>query len=162
MSQICLIRAKSCVSETFTISGKPRTPHLTGARRGRTSSLILLLVMATPVHARPQIGPTSSASVEISLSVAPNYALRTEEPAIRIPESGASGSGIFCIATNGQPMPLPIMLVRPLAGQAEADGTATEWTIELPWCGAGGAAVPAPADQGNDAMAPGAFIIRPE
>lgn len=62
----------------------------------------LLGLAASPVDGA-ELGPTSSASVQIRVSVAPRYALKTAE---------GSTPGSYCIASNGPAPAFPVELVR--------------------------------------------------
>ena len=72
--------------------------------------LLMLCGLSAPAIAGPNIGPTSSAKIGISLSVAPRFTLAAAAPTLRAARSGEAGR--LCIASNGQPMLLPVMLVR--------------------------------------------------
>lgn len=109
------------------------------ARRGNRTAVLLaisILMPANAANAGPGTGPTSSGTVEISISVAPRYKLLAEEA------SGAGAiqegqSGRVCLTTNSSALSLPVMLVRPFRRRPEpskaepghdwpADGSATE------------------------------------
>ena len=86
--------------------------------------LLMLCGLSAPAIAGLNIGPTSSAKIGISLSVAPRFTLAAAAPTLRAARSGEAGR--LCIVSNGQPMLLPVMLVSlPMdglpVGQAERE-----------------------------------------
>lgn len=116
---------------------------------------LLLLALTGPAVARSEAGPTSSASIEISVSVASRY--RIEPIGTGTLRPGNPAAGPFCMATNGQAPPLPIRLVRavdgPNAGERELG--------LLPGCDGGDRTSQAEA-KGIAGMAAGLFLVRPE
>jgi hypothetical protein len=121
-------RNKPGLSGAFTSRGKRgASTWFKGAWPG-AAAFLLFLTLATPAAADPQLGPTSSASVGISVSVAPGFRLA---PTISMLEE-TNISAAYCIATNGAPTALPILLVQPNDGDA-GDRPANR----LPWCEAG-------------------------
>lgn len=131
-------------------------------RRASAAAALLLLALADPAAARaPHSGPTSSGTVNISVSVAPKYELKAGGPAIHALPPGASASGTFCIATNGQPTVLPVLLVSASAGPAGAGRTAAETSVPLAWCDPDGGTPPA-GRLGMGGEPPALLIIRPE
>lgn len=112
---------ESSVSRRFTPTGKRES----GTWQARSIAAAAGWLLTAPLAAQPQIGSTSSASVEISVSVASSFRLKpSEEPA-------RNGAG-YCIDTNGEQLFLPVLLVDPSGGQQSA-GVASA----LPWCNAG-------------------------
>jgi hypothetical protein len=103
------------------------SPCAPGAWQAAAASL-LLVAMAVPAAANPRIGPTSSASVEISVSVAPSFKLASREPLLGDSKKPAN----YCIATNGEPMALPVLLIQ------MDDGSGRDQAANpLSWCEAG-------------------------
>ena len=86
------------------------------------ATALLLSVLPCPAKARPALedgGPTASASIDISVSVAPRFQLAA---APRTSGSiGSSQAHGFCLASNAGETPLPIMLIWPSSGQAEPE-----------------------------------------
>lgn len=105
-----------CCSGEFTFPGK------WGA-----AVLVLAFGLAGPAAARPQSGPTSSVSVGISISVAPQYELKASAPMTPVQDN--SDPTHFCLATNGRPTTLPVRLVGPASGSDRAIAE------QLDWCG---------------------------
>ena len=100
--------------------------------------LLMLCGLSAPVIAGPDIGPTSSANVRISLSVAQKVRLGAPAPTMRATRSGEAGPGRFCIASNGQPTLLPVMLVRlPVDGLSESRALRVR-ADQIPRCDAAG------------------------
>lgn len=132
-------------SKAFTNSGKRCS---SGLLAKATGAVITLAVLPDAAIANPQIGPTSSASVGISLSVAPRFELEAN-PTDAVIGLDAAGTGGFCIRTNGSPTLLPIMLVR--------DEVAIQAVHKLAWCEMNGNSVQAGLGAGA-----GVLLIRPE
>jgi len=143
----------------FTLCGKA------GARRhriaGEAAAVLLLMLTPVPAMARSQMGPTSSATVGISLSIAPKYGLRVSSLQTPVPKLSTAGSGGLCMATNGQPTLLPILLVRSRAGKSVAEHAGKESAEPLGWC-ASGSKIDAPIASGEWKGMSGPLIIRPE
>ena len=110
-----------------------------------------LLLLAGPSLARPEAGPTSQASIDISVSVAPEYRLEASEPTAL----GWDWATSFCLATNGSPSILPVKIVRPHSG---SDRESAE---ELGWCRSGGRLSGAGIEP-DKARGLGLLMIRPE
>jgi hypothetical protein len=89
-------------SSIFTLSGKWRQAI------GWTT---LTLLAAATAGARSPIGPSSSASIEIRVSVAPSYALKTDRT--------APADARYCLAASAVTRTLPILLVRPASSEAQ-------------------------------------------
>jgi hypothetical protein len=139
------IRRKSGVSGPFTPKGKRK---MASGTRAQWVAAVACSLLSAPVAAQPQTGSTSSASVGISVSVAPSFKLMPDGPTVK------NDAG-YCIATNGEQMTLPVLLVE-ASGGAQAAGVSNP----LPWCDAGHA-----ASQDDDAKTrkPAVtLIIRPE
>lgn len=86
-------------------------PRLARACRQTALLAATILLPVDIVKARSATGPTSSGSVEISVSVAPQYKLLVRE----MTRAGAVQEtipNILCLATNSWTPSLPIMLVR--------------------------------------------------
>lgn len=146
---------KSWLSGEFTVAGKCRRLFVTPPAAASVA-LVLLLAFADPAMARSQIGPTSSASVSISVSVAPKIGLGTLAP----PVDATVGPSSFCLTTNGRPMALPIMLVwTPEQPTLAREGQ--ERVEQLRTCNVGGGPVQG-ADRRGESLAPRLFIVRPE
>lgn len=104
---------------------------------------ILILIPANAANASLGTGPTSSGTVEISISVAPRYKLLVEEA------SGAGAiqegqSGRLCLTTNSSALSLPVMLVRPSTRRPDPskaeprhDRPADGWATKIRSCGPG-------------------------
>lgn len=146
---------KSWLSGEFTLAGK-RQRLFVSPPAAPSVALALLLVFAHPAMARSQIGPTSSGSVSISVSVAPKIGLGTIVP----PVDATAGPGSFCLTTNGRPMALPVMLVWTPEQPTIAHG-AQERAEQLRLCNVGGEALE-DAVRRRESLAPRLFIIRPE
>jgi len=147
-------RRKSGLSGAFTPIGKrQKAPRVLDAGPSIAAASLLFLALAEPAAANPRIGPTSSASVEISVSVAPSFKLASSASARQELKTAT-----YCIATNGEQMALPVLLVQANSGEAldPSAGTANP----LPWCNANGR----PHDQAyaEDRMRRGLLLIRPE
>jgi hypothetical protein len=117
------------------------------------------LLPANPSLAGPRRAPDSgqaTATVSISLSVAPRFRLAAIGLASSADGAGRKDTDSFCLAGNGDPALLPVMLLWP--GKEEGAG---ERAVPLVPCGA---PVAAPADP--EALASAArgeaLIVRPE
>ena len=150
---------KSCLSGLFTLRGKPRTVARGEPSRLKAIGAAFLLASAEPAAARPQIGPTSSTSIRISLSVAPQYRLATDDPSLRTLGLAGEG-GRSCLATNGQPTVLPVLLVRMNAAQTGSAPT-NEPAERITWCESDNEARPT-AGRAVDRGQSGPLMIRPE
>ena len=143
---------KSFSSGEFTFSGKGPSAAGISAPIARSGIILFGLLLAWPAAADPGIGPTSSASVGISISVAPQFRLGTGGWPRHVDRIATSGG--FCIATNSRPAALPVLLVRSGPSQPE--------TIEkLPECDLGGRAV-TPVAVRRSGTSLELFILRPE
>ena len=117
------------LSDTFTPKGKRGTlPWIPNTGLGAAASFLVLLTSTTPAAANTEVGSTSSASVGISVSVVPSFRLASTEPLL---DKSINPAG-YCIATNGEPMTLPVLLVQANDGKV-SDRSANQ----LPWCDAG-------------------------
>ena len=133
----------------------PRPSARSSARRawpvaaGRTLRSAALLAIATvgltgPVEARPS-KPAASATIHVSVSVAPRYSL--------VPNAAG-----FCLATNSSSPGMPVM--RALAAQPLEDSRTS--VVELGLCGPhqiGPLARPLPAAAGRPRQL---MLVRPE
>jgi hypothetical protein len=119
----------------FTLAGKRRArPHHVAACLAAAGAALLLPALARAGAPGAPAGPTSSASVEIRVSVAPGYGLSG------IRGSSSTAARGLCIATNSQPTLLPVMLVmEPEAGNSAVDRR------QLAWCNPGDSKVEAGA-----------------
>ena len=154
MTQPAFARGQPCFSGEFTLFGKPRlAPHRAAWLRSLSAALVAM-ALAGPAFARPELGPDSSASVAISLSVAPKYGLRIGGLPARTDEMTAPGR--LCMATNAQPETLPVLLVETGPGSS---GQAGE---QLLWCALDGSAAVRVAKRGAGATTARLLIIRPE
>jgi len=158
MAQISFTRGKSWFAGEFTYRGKRRTPASAPVGVRSIGAILMLVALGQPAAALPQIGPTSSTSVGISLSVAPKYGLRANETGIRALEDGASG---FCMTTNGQPIDLPVHLVRQTANESAAGRMFKETAAQLHWCAADGWAIES-IDRGDHGEEAALLMVRPE
>jgi hypothetical protein len=133
------------LSGAFTLAGKCRARPGHGAACLAAAAAALLAAAPARAAARDaSIGPTSSASVEIRVSVAPGFGLK------RFDGPFSTAGGGICIATNGQPTLLPVMLIM--------DPGAVDPAAErhpLAWCHPGGHELEAGAGRG-------ALIVYPE
>jgi len=149
-------RSQSGISGAFTQNGNrgnpPRAQHVWPGVAA--ASLLLLFAVAQPAAAHPPIGPTSSASVEISVSVAPSFKLASNASASQEPKAAP-----YCIATNGEQMALPILLVP--ASNSEARDSSGGNANPLGWCGRDDGLQVSQARTG-DGMPAGLVLIRPE
>lgn len=138
--------------------GPRRRRNGPGARRSVAWYLASLAICSAPALAKADAGTSSSASIRISVSVAAHHQLRA---AMEPSTDGLkrAGPGLYCIETNGQAMPLPVMLVWPVARDAStSQGSGEEQAAEVPACGAphGKAIVR------GETLASPAVIVRPE
>ena len=139
-------------SGMFTAKGKRGTSRwIQGAWPSAADSFLLLLTLTMPAAAKTQVGSTSSESVGISVSVVPSFTLASSEPLDK-----SINPASYCIAINGQPMALPVLLV-----QAN-DGNANDRSADpLPRCEAGKGG-PLHQTHVNDRERLRLLIIRPE
>jgi hypothetical protein len=129
----------------FTLAGKRRAKrhHVAACLAAAAASLMLPSPGRAAARAA-SVGPTSSASVEIRVSVAPQYRLKS------VPASSSTAVRGLCIASNGPPTLLPVMLI------SEADaGNAVADRHQFAWCDAGSEGIEA-------GTAERALIIYPE
>lgn len=134
MSDEGTARKKAHLSAKFTLGGKSKRAPFSGP--GMTPTLIaplLFLALTGPATARQETGQTASASISISISVAPRFGLRAKPSSIQPLEDGAADGPGFCIATNGQYPALPVHLVR---AKIEGKGFQAHQDELLPRCGA--------------------------
>lgn len=158
MAHISFTREKSRIAVKFTYPGKRGKPALAPVGVGSVGAVLLLVALGEPAAAHPQVGPTSSTIVGISLSVAPKYGLRANEAGTRALEGGTAG---FCMTTNGQPMNLPVQLVRDRPGEPVAGRTFKEAAAQLYWCTAGHRTIES-IDRGDHGEEAALLIVRPE
>jgi hypothetical protein len=147
-------RGQARLSGLFAFSGRWRTPLHVRARAISLSPVFVTLILATPAAARPEMGPSSSASIGISVSVAPNYGLKAERSGLH--ELSSASGGRFCIATNGRPSALPVALVRSSSRQS------SEASEELPWCQPGRDLTERNEERGAGSRNFTLLLIRPE
>ena len=140
-------------------NGTCALPGRSPARTAISSAglIVMLLAVAEPAAARPQIGSSSSASVTISVSVAPHYGLRFQ-PAGSDPQSW---SGPYCMATNGPLPELAVYLLRLPAGRWPAARRSPDKIARLPWCRPGGPEI-SEMDRGERGEATPLLLIFPE
>lgn len=143
-----LIPRISFFSSEFTFSGKGSPPPCLLTRIAGASLLFFGLALAGPAAADPGIGPTSSASVGISVSVAPRYGLASGGSSTQSHQAATPGS--YCIATNLSLAGLPVFVVRSGPDQREA-------VERLAGCEPGNSAVLRDAAQGLELL-----MVRPE
>ncbi len=117
---------------------------------------------------RGELQSTSSATIVIRLSVAPQYRLRTEAaPALGDLRSAHGTTAGYCIASNAGPLSLPVLLVGTGPGDAGspaakgAGGPGRAMALPIGTCGFVGASSAglAPSDPTPHA---GLLLIRPE
>lgn len=97
----------------------------------------LVSIMACPVAAKapPEPGPTASASIRISVSVARRYGLATDGGS-RIQGPEQPGGSPFCLASSGGEMLTPVLLITPSPGRADDNRpTAADKASRLLPCG---------------------------
>lgn len=153
MAHKCITSGQLCLSGIFTFSAKCGAALRNATCLGRASIVFLAPALAGPAAASSEIAPTSSASANISVSVAPTYGLRNDGSPVQA-HAGA-GQAPLCMATNGQPMLLPILLIQ------SDTGPSMETIRRIPWCGPGRADAELVAKPG--AGGPSTLIIvRPE
>ena len=157
MAQVSFTQGKSTFARQFTFLGK-RRPLPTPAWLSNAAAILILLALSAPAAGQPQMGPTSSASVSISLSVSARYELRASDAAIHNFENGDTG---FCVTTNGQPMDLPVRLVRHAADGAMAGQLLNEEAVQLHWCAGESWAID-PLRRGGPGEAAPLMIVHPE
>jgi hypothetical protein len=158
MAEVNFTRSKSRLAGGFTLAGKRRASASARVGTWSVGAYLMLVALGAPAAAFPNMGPTSSASVGISVSVAPKYGLRANELGIRALEDGTAG---LCMATNGPPIDLPVRLVRQTADVSSAGWMAKGAADELHWCLAGGRAIESMAP-GNDGEGTSLLIVLPE
>jgi hypothetical protein len=161
MIQTSITYVRPWLSVLFTLWGKagPR-PHGIAATMAKTAALLLILA-PVPAMARSEMGQTSSATIGISLSIAPKFGLGIPRLQTPILEHAAAGPGALCMATNGRPTLLPILLVRSPAGKAMAGNAEKESAQPLGWC-ASGSDIDAPRAGGEWKGLSRLLIVRPE
>lgn len=158
MAQISFTCRKLSFAGEFTLPGKRRMHVAALIEVGIVAAIPMLLAFAEPAWALPQIGPTSSISIGISLSVAPKYGLNAKQAAIGAMESGAAG---FCMTTNAQPLGLPVHLIRQQAHAPAPGQMAKETAAQLDWC-AVGVRTTESIDRGDRGEEAALLIVRPE
>jgi hypothetical protein len=157
MAQVNLTHGISHFTGGFTFPGKYRSPA-SALELGTAAAMLMVFAVAGPAAAVQQIGPTSSAIVGISLSVAPKYGLRDNAVGIDALESEAAN---FCIATNGRPTGLPIHLAWQTVDVSAAGRNVAEAVAQLDWCAAGGRSIQS-IDRGDHGEEAALLIVRPE
>lgn len=117
----------------------------------------LVAIGTCPVAAKapPEPGPTASASVRISVSVAKRYGLATDGGS-RAQLPGPQGRNRFCLAATGGEMLTPVQLIAPPPGQPDVAGLPASQTRRLLPCGSSGRTLDA-----ADGLA-GTVIVSPE
>ena len=157
MAQISYTQGEFALTREFTIPSKCRALP-TPAWLSNAAAILILLALSAPAAGQPQMGPTSSASVSISLSVSARYELRASDAANQNFEHGAIG---FCMTTNGQPMDLPVRLVRHAAEGAMAGQLLNEEAAQLHWCAGESWAID-PLRRGGPGEAAPLMFVHPE
>ena len=147
-------RSQFGIAGAFTQNGKCGKLPVQDVWPAAAATSLLLFAIAQPAAANPPIGPTSSASVEISLSVAPSFRLASNASAGQERKAAP-----YCIATNGEQMALPIMLVP--ANDSEARDSSGGNANPLGWCGRDDGAQVSQA-RTEDRTRAGLVLIRPE
>src|SRR5688572_27152010 len=163
MTQTGCLGRKSRLSSKFTLRGRSNGPlRQFPGRLPAGSMLLMVCALSAPAIASPDIGPTSSANVGISLSVAPNFRLGAAAPAMRANGAGEAGPGRLCIASNSKPTLLPVMLLRlPMDGLSVSQA-ARERTDQLHRCDGAGAGLPEVPQRSDIGEAPTLLIVSPE
>ena len=148
-------RPKSGIAGAFTQNGKRGNPPCAQhVWPGFAAASLLLFAVAQPAAANPPIGQTSSASVEISVSVAPSFRLASNASADQEPKAAS-----YCIASNGEQMALPILLVP--ANDNEVRDSSGANANPLGWCGRDNGPLVGQA-RTEDRTPAGLVLIRPE
>lgn len=112
MWQMSAPHGQSLFFGELTLCGKrSRAPNRWGIGARQIGLCLLIVGLAGPAPARPEIGPTSSVSLKISLSVAPRYGLGAGKPQLKASTLAPGAVASSCLATNGGPITLPVMLV---------------------------------------------------
>ena len=142
---------------TFRLGG-PKAFH---APAWKSAAWVLIgLAFSRSAHAAPEMGPSSSASIRISMSVAPRYALRPATGTLNVRLKHADPSQ-FCLETNVTTPHLPVMLIWLPEHEVSASGLiAKENTVEVPPCGAHRGMFQAVSRRNQ--VASGMLIVRPE
>jgi hypothetical protein len=139
MTQMGVPFAMTSPSAKITVPGNWRAKlPLSARRRAGAAVATLLVALVDPAAARNDAQPASSASIAITLSVAPAYELKVSEPAIQAARPGAPDPDGLCLATNSERLSLPVLLVRPSTVELGTEGGLEESSVPLPWCGSGG------------------------
>lgn len=122
--------------------------------------LLIGLAFSGSARAAAEMGPSSSASIRISVSVAPRYALRLATAASPVRLQHVEPSQ-FCLETNAIALHLPVMLIW-LPGHAVSPSgpTARDNTVEVLPCGSHPGMVQAVSQP--DQLTSGMLIVRPE
>lgn len=144
MAQLGLTSGRSGRKGKFTLSGK----------RGAVAVLLALSAPTVLEAAQPGIGPTSSARVGISVSVAAKFGLATVRR--QAGTAGAREAASYCVESNGRPALLPILLVRPDQEKGE------EAFGQLMTCDRASGQLGQESPPGTDARVQGLLIVRPE
>lgn len=122
--------------------------------------LLIGLAFSGSAHAAPEMGPSSSASIRITLSVASRYALRPTVGTLNVRLKHAD-PGQFCLETNATTLHLPVMLIWLPEHEVSGTGlTAKENMTEVLPCGAHRAEIKAVGPR--DHVASGMLIVRSE
>lgn len=96
--------------------GWPRPAYSPGGYWCRLAAACLVSSLASPIAAKAPVetGPTASASIGISVSVAHRYGLAVGEHGSDLNQPGR---GRYCLASNGKEIGLPVMLISVPEGQ---------------------------------------------
>lgn len=135
-----------------------------GVCKSLLAAACLVSVFPVPgaAQALSESGPTASASINITVSVAKRYSLAASGGASKPQGLKQAEFGQFCISTNGGETLLPVMLMWPTPDQAnDSELPQSERAMQLPPCGTSGHALIA-ADAPGQARGIRAVIIRPE
>ena len=122
--------------------------------------LLIALTFSGSAQALPEMGPTSSARIKISVSVASQYSLQAKGGSSRVGLTRTE-PGAFCLKTNSARPQLPVMLTWHSARDGTANDRATnEMAVEIQPCGADPEMTSADA-RGNQPIS-GIIMVRPE
>ncbi len=137
-------------------AGRPARHIFASSWPAKLRLAVLAAGLATSA-AGAAIGPSSSATVEISLSVAARYELRALPASASRAGGKADAADRYCIGTNGAQADQPVMIA--LLFEAAREASRGNRATEVQSCGNGN---PASALAGAKRPRRGLLLIRPE